>query len=73
MSYMIMICYERLCLINVGEIFWFFLPSTDSFYDTLSGETLSGKTIRRTTIAPSNEKFVSFAQRKILPNRNKSV
>ena len=40
---------------------------------TLSGETLSGETIRRAKFSPLNENFVTFARRKFSPNKSKSV
>ena len=40
---------------------------------TLSGENLSGETIRRAKFLSPKEKFVTFARRKILPDKNKRV
>ena len=40
---------------------------------TLSGETLSGETIRRAKFSSLKEKFVTFARRKVSPNKSKIV
>ena len=40
---------------------------------TLSGETLSVETFRRAKFSSLNEKFVTFARRKVSPNKSKSV
>ena len=40
---------------------------------TLSDEALSGENIRRAKCSSPNEKFVTFARRKISPNKNKTV